>query len=843
VHITAPRLSAEEASVEINTTFAGSWSAAAKLQLRTVIKDPQGAEVAREAMALTAWSDGETTIKQTLRVPTPQRWDIDTPQRYTVVSEIVREGQTVDAVETRFGVREIRWEAATGFWLNGRNVKLLGVAEHMEGGPVGAAWPKALIRWKLELLKSMGVNAVRTAHNPQVPAFYEICDELGLLVMNEVFDGWLQKAPQDYGAQAFDEWWERDLRAIMRRDRNHPCIVIWSVGNETRGPIGEDLVRVCHEMDATRPVTSGHAGYAFMDVLGVNGHSERPRFFDEPPPEKPFVATEAPHTWQVRGFYRTKTWFRDGFPNRSNDPFPLPDLTPEEIFNYDWVNPADRGNPKQIFNSSYDNAMVRITARRNWTLMRDIPWFSGHFRWTGWDYLGEAGYVHGGWPFRAFMGGVLDLAGFPKDHFYFYQSQWTETPMVHLLPHWTHPVMALGTKIPVWAYANAEEVELWLNGRSLGRRPIGTEWDQLQGEWLVPWEPGVLEAIAYRGGKEVARTQQRTAGAPAALRVTSEMLESAGDVDAMSIVTIASEDAEGTFQPFGENRVQFRLEGPARFRSLENGNPVDTEPNFGPDSRRLFFGLTRAFVEIDRTDAPVGLWSGAILGEKRQLTSDRVSIVVDHSTLRGAGDRNRAPMIRYTLDGSEPSANSPIYREPIGVKLGTTVRAKVYADGIEVLSMSERFAANEGLHWGAADEGPAPKAVGAQAEVARYEGAEKAADLAGFKGSGYLRFAAAGGRIEWYQENDGSPGSHRLTVRYGADYDGELQLSINGGDFESLQPDRFGMDQEQWRTGSMTGRLESGGNQIRLRVPPGKGVGVAIDELQMHALSESPRIP
>ncbi|GAF01633.1 glycoside hydrolase family 2 TIM barrel-domain containing protein [Saccharicrinis fermentans] len=306
------------------------------------------------------------------------------------------------------------------------------------------------MKWKLSLLKEMGVNAIRTAHNPAPPMFYDLCDEMGFLVMDEIFDGWMRKAKMDYGAQAFNDWWERDMTEWLERNRNHPSIIIYSLGNETKGEIAKELVAKCHQLDPSRLVTSGHSASEYMDVFGVNGGSEKQGFYQKERPLKPFVATEAPHTWQTRGYYRTKTWFRDGYPNKGQQPFALPDLTQEEVFSYEWA-PRDQWvNRKQHFNSSYDNAMVRISARKNWELMRDLPWYSGHFRWTGFDYYGEASYVHGGWPFRLFMGGALDVAGFEKDLFYFYQSQWTKKPMVHILPHWTHPTLDKGTEIPVW---------------------------------------------------------------------------------------------------------------------------------------------------------------------------------------------------------------------------------------------------------------------------------------------------------------------------------------------------------------------------------------------------------
>lgn len=692
IHITTPKIADDAAEVRFVTTLVETPGPGTSV--RTRLLDPSGRELAIIETTATA-----AEVVQSSSVPNPQRWDIEQPRLYTAVSEVRNGGATLDTVRTRFGFREIRWDAQTGFHLNGRVVKLLGVSDHLEGGPVGAAVPETLIRWRLERLRAMGVNAIRTAHNPQVPRFYELCDEMGILVMDEIFDGWKRKAQEDYGAHHFAQEWERDLRDWMRRDRNHPSIVIWSVGNETEGDVARDLVRVCHEMDRTRLVTSGHSGSEHMDVLGINGFSEKQGFFRSHVTDRPFVATEAPHTWQVRGFYRTKTWFRNGFPNAQQDPFPLDDLTPEEIFHYDWAPDSARTSPKQVFNSSYDNATVRITARKNWELMRDLPWYSGSFRWTGFDYLGEAGFVHGGWPFRAFMGGPLDLAGFEKDLFYFYKSQWTSEPMVHLLPHWTHPRMRPGTSIPVWAYSNADEVELFLNGRSLGRDRPGTAAEEMQCEWLVPWEPGTIEAVAYRAGVEIARTRQVTAGRPDRLAVSSSTSQLASDGYDVAIVTFAQNDAADVLYPYGENRVFFRLEGPARLISLENGNPVDTEPNWGSDNRRTFFGLLRAFVRSTREPGDVSILAGCIHGERRQLTYDLVSIDVDRIALRGSARGTESIRIHYTIDGSVPTAASPRYSKPFPIAPRTTVRVAVFEDSKAVLTMEETFAPDAGLHW------------------------------------------------------------------------------------------------------------------------------------------------
>ncbi|HTO04105.1 MAG TPA: glycoside hydrolase family 2 TIM barrel-domain containing protein, partial [Opitutus sp.] len=267
VFVYSPVLSDESATVVVQTELQYLAEEAASVELRTRLLAADGTVVAASAIAVGFVNDAHMAV-QHLVVKAPQRWDVDAPHLYTAVSEILVAGVVSDQVRTRFGLREIRWDTSTGFWLNGRNLKIRGVAEHLEGGPVGAAWPDDLIRWKIELLRTMGANAIRTAHNPQVPRFYELCDELGMLVLDEGFDGWKQKAPEDYAHQVFGEWWERDLRDWLRRDRNHPSVFLYSLGNETSGDVAADLLRVAREVDPTRAYTSGHAAAALMDVYG-----------------------------------------------------------------------------------------------------------------------------------------------------------------------------------------------------------------------------------------------------------------------------------------------------------------------------------------------------------------------------------------------------------------------------------------------------------------------------------------------------------------------------------------------------------------------------------------------
>ncbi|MCB1132720.1 MAG: DUF4982 domain-containing protein, partial [Verrucomicrobiae bacterium] len=763
------------------------------LSVDVVVLAPGGAEVARG----TAPAEAITRIGFP-KLANPALWSPESPSLHSAVVTLRKDGRAIDEMRIPFGIRSIRWDKDSGFHLNGKVVKLRGVCEHLTGGPVGGAWPEALIEWKLRLLKSMGCNAIRTAHNPQVPAFYQLCDKLGILVMDEIFDGWSRKAPQDYGALDFEKWWRRDLESWIRRDRNHPCVVIWSVGNETRGAVAKDLITACHELDPTRPVTSGASGTPAMDVIGINGHSESRKFFGEGPFDRPFVATEATHTWQVRGFYKSRTWYRDGFPNKRQDPFETPDLTEKEVFANAFLAPAAMANRKQIFLSSYDNATVRINARQHWEKVRDMPWISGAFRWTGFDYPGEAGYVHGGWPFHAFAGGALDLAGFEKDLFHFYQSQWTEEPMVHLLPHWTHPTMEPGTMVPVQAYSNADEVELFLDGTSLGTDRPGTKWDEMQCQWMVPWRPGTLTAIARRGGKEVARHEFRSAGAPAALRVTND---SAGNDH--PILTVETVDRDGVAYPYGENTVFVAVAGPARILSFENGHPADPSPPVAAE-RRAFMGKARLFLE----GTPRAVTIGAILGERRQLTSDLVSI--DVRRLGGPAGF----VIRHTLDGSAPAMDSKIYEAPFPVPATCTVRATAFEDGVPVLEMSETFGPSLGLHWGRADEAAddAPE-NSLQAESAKLGTAVVSSEGHDFHGTGYVDFKGRETALRFYQENDGPAGEATLVIRYAhADPKRKrpLDIVVNDKKVATVRFPATGSWTDDWKTVEVPTRIRAG---------------------------------
>lgn len=814
----------EGSLVKIDTEVFNVSSHSNQVELKTFILDTSGQEVAKAESSERVLSGNKMVVKQTIELDRPDLWSVETPTLYTAVTELHVRGEVVDRMETRFGIRDVEWIAETGVWLNGKNVKLRGVCNHQDAGALGSAVPDKILRFRIQQLKNMGVNAIRVSHNPQTPQFYDMCDEIGMLVMDEIFDGWKRKAEHDYGAHSFEGWWERDVTAWIKRDRNHPSILIYSVGNETSGPVAKDLVALCNQLDDTRPVTSGHSGSEHMNVHGVNGSSEKMGWFehladDEVFKDKVFIGTENTHTWQVRGFYRTQTWFRDGFPNARQKPYPLPDLTDEEVFTYDWILDEYRSNGKQIFNSSYDNAMVRVTSRLNIAQLRDIPQYAGSFRWTGHDYIGEAGYVHGGWPFKSFMGGAIDMANFEKDLFYLYQSQWTEDPMVHILPHWTHPTLNEGVGIPVWVYSNCDSVELFLNGISLGKYVPGTEWTEMQCEWIVPWTPGTLKAVGYKNGIAVTEEIIRTADAPVqnVLSIDGKPLAEVGE-DIVQ-VRVSALDGKGEFYPYGENRTHFHVIGPAAIKALDNGSPIDVEKHFQATDRIAFYGLTRAYVEATGEKGNIALLASCILGEKKLTTSKFVSIDTQVLSLRGSVPELDID-VYYTTDGSKPTKASRQYTEAFDLELGTTVKALIVVNGEVVDLLEERFAKDEGFVWDSGQR--AASVIGEQAENARFEGGVFSSTGVGFHGKGFVTLdGVSDSYVEWYQENDGSAGTAELSIRYSGARKGHenlvMRLSVNGKIVEKALalPKTFGKAAD-WKMITVTIPFERGANAIRL---------------------------
>ena len=593
--VTTPEIN--ERSAEISTTLevVNEREPINEAEISYSIWNKSGSQIFKTA-STHALKAGENQIQAGFSLANPDLWSPDHPYLYTLVVTIASRGRVLDEYQSTFGVRSIHFSTENGFLLNGVKTILKGVCNHHDAGPVGAAVPNDVLYRRLRILKNMGCNAIRTSHNPFAPEFYAMCDSMGFLVMNEAFDGWeTEKAKFDYG-HYFEDWWDKDLEAFVKRDRNHPSVIIWSIGNEVRGYTDKTqkrLVDFVKALDPTRPVTQGR-GYRgpAIDLAGFNGHGEYKdalKHFHEKHPTKPIIGTEITHGMQTRGVYRTKTQYRrrdNPAPWEKGKPFgtiadrvyQVDDLTEEEVFK--GIDP--------FYHSSYDNSIVRMGIRDYWKVTKDLTYFLGAFRWTGFDYLGESF----GWPARTMSFGVIDLAGFPTDNYYLYQSIWSDEPMVHLLPHWTHPGKE-GVKIPVVVYTNCGSAELFLNGKSLGEKPMT---DDLQMVWMVPYAPGELKVVAKTDGDPVATKIYQTAGDPYSMVIQvdrSTLLANHKDVVHAEISVI---DKYGVEVPAANHLLTFDIEGPGKLIGVENGDILDLGPH-KVNHRKAFHGKCLALVQ------------------------------------------------------------------------------------------------------------------------------------------------------------------------------------------------------------------------------------------------------
>ncbi len=593
--ITTPAITDDAATVATSTVVRNETEAAGNITLRSTVLDATGLTVATAEKTAEIPAGAEHRFDHSVVIADPAMWSPETPNLYTLRNELLRAGVAVDAADTPFGVRSAVFDSNRGLLLNGVPYKMQGVCEHHDAGCVGAAVPDAVLARRLRLLKDMGCNAIRTSHNPPSPALLEMCDRTGFLVIDEGFDEWATaKTDHGYNGELFETWWHRDVIDWIARDRNHPCVILWSIGNEVRDQftelgvkIARRLVDAIHRIDPTRPVTCGCNWQADdsvwiateLDVVGINGGGGgcfQYAYYHEGHPEWQLYASEVPHTLQTRGVYQSVTNYRN------------PDLAGGIQETHDFIAPEVFGDADPNYRSSYDNAYVRINARDSWKNTRDTDYIAGEFRWSGFDYLGETL----GWPRRCWNFGIIDLCGFPKDHYYFYQSQWTDEPMVHVLPHWTWPGKE-GVTLPVVAYSNCEEVELFVNGESLGRESMASKMDL---NWLVPYQPGTLKVVGYNGGQPVAAKQFATAGPAAAVRLSAD--RKTIDADGRDVVHVTAEivDAAGNMVPHADDRVRFDVTGPGTIIGVDSGDPCDHDSTKA-DNRKAFFGLALAIVQ------------------------------------------------------------------------------------------------------------------------------------------------------------------------------------------------------------------------------------------------------
>lgn len=589
-YVTTPVINTKEAAINITNQIVNNTRKLQTVTLKTSVVSADGQIVASKDTQLIL-KNAVTKIMDQIKVSNPKLWSVQHPYLYKVVTTI--SGADIsDNYTTPLGIRYFNFDADKGFSLNGKPMKILGVCDHHDLGSLGAAINTRALERQLQILKAMGCNGIRTSHNPPAPELLDLCDKMGFIVMDEAFDCWnWQKAKYDYHLY-FKEWHKRDLQDQVMRDRNHPSVMIWSIGNEINEQsdtsalrIAPELAAIVHSLDRTRPITAGNNNpdknnkivqSGALDLIGYNYHEYEYASFHDRYPGKKFIATETTSGLETRGHYDMPSDSIRIWPTSSDKPF---------VSGY-------RGNTV----SAYDNTRPPwgSTHEATWKVVKKYDFLSGLFIWTGFDYLGEP--TPYSWPSRSSYFGIVDLAGFPKDVYYMYQSEWTTKPVLHLLPHWNWEP---GKTIDVWAYySNADEAELYLNGKSVGIKKKNG--DDLHIMWRLKFEPGILKAVSRKNGKVVLTREIHTAGKPAKIELTADRTSINADGKDLSFITIKILDKNGYLVPNADNLVDFKINGQAFIASVDNGDEINHDP-FKANYCRAFNGLALAIIQAKET--------------------------------------------------------------------------------------------------------------------------------------------------------------------------------------------------------------------------------------------------
>lgn len=584
-YITTPLINKEDATISLQTKIKNEDKGNKKITLKTEIYDPNNQKVAFDSLQKVIPEGAVSEVQQYLNAKNPILWSTDHPNLYKAVSVVEYNGREVDRYETTFGVRYYRFDADSGFYLNGAHLKIRGMCDHHNNlGPLGSAQNVRAIQRRMELLKGMGVNAIRTSHNPPTPELLDLADKMGFIVMDEAFDCWdLGKVKYDYHIY-WDKWHKRDLEDMILRDRNHPSIFMWSIGNEIpeqwhpKGrEIALELAGIVKNLDTTREITSACNHPApdnyiiksgALDLIGINYHHQRYPYLKKMFPGKKFIATENSSAIQTRGSY---------------------DMPADKI--RIWPTKNHKGMNPNYTCSSYDNCRVPwgATHEENWKAVKKYDYVSGMFGWTGFDYLGEP--TPYGWPARSSYFGILDLCGLPKDAYYFYMSQWTKKNVLHVFPHWN---WKKGQTVDVWAYTNCDDVELFLNGKSLGTRYFDKE--NLHLSWKVPFSPGTLKAVGRRNGKVIMTKEIHTAGKPSKIELVSDRSRIQADGHDISYVTVNVTDKDGNLIPHADSMIHFDIRGEGSIASIGNGHEISHE-SFKVPRHKVFNGQCMVIVQ------------------------------------------------------------------------------------------------------------------------------------------------------------------------------------------------------------------------------------------------------
>ncbi|MCD6596600.1 MAG: DUF4982 domain-containing protein, partial [Bacteroidales bacterium] len=612
--VSTPKVSSELAKVYIETIVKNDYNIPKHILLTSSIVDPVKNVVVSVKSEYNIPANGSYEFVQEVDIDNPSLWTIEQPKLYSVDTKVSFENEILDDYKTPFGIRKFHFDPNSGFFLNNQNMKIKGVCIHHDLGSLGAALNNRALERRLEILKDMGCNAIRTSHNFPSPDLLDLCDKMGFMVLDEAFDMWYVGHTGFSYDYYFERYAIRDLKRMIHRDRNHPSVIMWSVGNEISAETIYDdgsqtlqkLVDAVHEEDTTRPVTNAivqinaanETGFAeILDVVGYNYFGQGMDFdankYDEDHknfPDRIIFGSENASTISTRGVYH----------------FPADSL----IY-----------NTKDMQCSSFDNCYPPWggTAEENWKAVKDRDFVSGLFVWTGFDYIGEpTPYL---WPARSSYFGLIDLCGFPKDGFYFYKSQWTEEPMVHLLPHWNWEGRE-GDLIDVLAYTNCDEVELFLNDKSLGTQIVNSS-TSLKLSWKIPYKPGILRAAGKKNGKVVCEAIQKTAGLAAKIKLTVDRNNLESNNKDLSFIKVEIEDKDGILVPTAGDLIKFKIDGPGELVGVDNGNPLSHE-SFKGSQVSAFNGLCLATVQSTLKSGQI-----TVIAESEGLVSDRLIISVD----------------------------------------------------------------------------------------------------------------------------------------------------------------------------------------------------------------------
>jgi beta-galactosidase len=604
-YLTTPEIKDGKGLVNLKTTIINKSGKPKSVSVQTQIFSSENQIVATVASSVEI--DEQSTIEQELEVISPLLWSVKTPELYTAVTKIMEGDELLDTYETPFGFRYFEFTNNDGFYLNGERVQLNGVCLHHDLGPLGAAVNVSSLRHRMKLLQEMGCNSIRTSHNPPTPELLYLADEMGFLVINEAFDEWKHGKTENGYNKLWDDWAEKDMVAFIHRDRNHPSVIAWSVGNEIREQSMTDgatycqfLVDICKREDPTRPTTAGFNNWknaienglaAAVDLPAWNYKPQHYKFIHDKFPDWKMYASETASTVSSRGEYflpaeQKVHYIREPYHSSSFDmEFPH------------WASSPDR----------------EFVAQDSFKFM------AGEYVWTGFDYLGEPTPYNVEWPARSSYFGIIDLCGIPKDRYYLYQSKWSEKEVLHLLPHWNWEI---GQKLSVHCYTNFDKGELFLNGVSLGIREKDPAnlyttyrliWDD------ISYQPGELKVVALdKNNNPVKETTVQTAGDPAKIVLETDRNIILADGKELAFVTLSIVDENGVLCPKADNLISFSAEGTGRIKAVGNGDPTSLE-SFVEPYRKAFNGKCMIIVQaakdvgdIKLNARSMGLESGEI---------------------------------------------------------------------------------------------------------------------------------------------------------------------------------------------------------------------------------------